>query len=66
MVGFKFDLFGHHVIVHFHKLRSRFALLEFFWSLLINGWISVMLLVMMARLSMYVVVLHVVVEELKW
>lgn len=66
MVGFKFDLFGHYVIVHFHKLRSRFACSEFFWSLLINGWISLMLLVMMARLSMYVVVLHVVVEELKW
>lgn len=65
IVGFQFDLFGHLVIVHLEKLRSKYVHSENFQSLWICGWICVMLLVRMAKLA-YAMMLHVIDEVLKW
>ena len=66
VVRFRFDLFGHPIIAHLERLKSRCAHFEYFWSLHICGWICVILSVRMARSSTYAVVLQVISDVLKW
>ena len=65
MVNFRFDLFGHLVIAHLERLRSRCAQSKNFWSLYICDWMCVMLLVRMASSSAYAMVLQVADDVLK-
>ena len=65
-MGFNFDLFGHLVIAHLERLRSRYAHSENFWSLWICGWMCVTLSVRMTRSLAYTTVLYMVVDVLRW
>ena len=64
-MGFNFDLFGHPMIAHLERLRSRYAHYEIFWSLWICGWTCATLSVRMARSLANAIVLHVVVDVLR-
>lgn len=66
VVGLKLNLFGHPVIAHLERLRSRCIHYDNFLSLWICGWLWVTSSVRMARSSAYGMVLYVVDNVLKW
>ena len=66
VAGFSLELLGHPVIAHLERLRSICDHCGYFCSLVIWGWICLMLSVIMAKSSAYAVVVYVALDVLKW